>query len=169
MANFELCFGSFVIFNEDYNPPQYKEIADPTKTDPNAHAICGINSHFWPNEYAQIASLPQDSRAVSVANFYRVNFWNKWLEQLESNRLAAMTLDAAVNQGARWAVRFLQGATGATVDGMWGPGTVASANATDVADAVSGFIARREERYRAIGGPSLPQWLVRTAKIPSFT
>jgi lysozyme family protein len=168
MAQFELCF-SFVLPNEDFDPPQYKEVPDPTSGDPEAKAIAGINSHYWAADYAQIASLPQDSRAASVANFYRVNFWNKWLEQLTSNRLAAMTLDAGVNQGAGWAVRFLQGATGATVDGHWGPSTIALANAAELDDAVNQFIVLRKARYNQVGGPSLPQWLERAAKIPSFT
>lgn len=168
MANFELCF-SFVLPNEDYDPPQYKAVPDPTQRDSDAHAISGINSAFWPNEYAQIASLPQDSRAVSVANFYRVNFWNKWFEQMTSNRLAAMSLDAAINQGAGWTVRFLQTAAGATVDGLWGPNTIAAINAADPAEAIPAFIAAREARYNAVGGPSLPQWLERAKKIPTFS
>lgn len=168
MANFELCF-NFVLPNEDYDPPQYKAVPDPTSGDPDAQAIAGINSHYWAADYAAIAALPQDARAVSVANFYRVNFWNKWLEQLASNRLAAMTLDAAVNQGAGWATKFLQGATGSEVDGHWGPNTISAANTANLDDAVNQFIALRKARYVEVGGPSLPQWLARAAKIPSFS
>jgi hypothetical protein len=181
VANFELCFGSFVLFNEDFNPPQYKAVPDPVKLDPAKHtpeecdialkaqAISGINSYFWPKEFAEISALPQTERGPAVANFYRINFWNKWFEQMTSNRLAAVGLDAAVNQGAGWACKFIQGATGSEVDGMWGPNTVAAANAIDPAVAVPVFVELRKQRYEEVGGPSLPQWLARAEKIPSFT
>ncbi len=168
MANFDLCF-SFLLPNEDYDPPRYEAEPDPTQADPDAKAIAGINSHFWYADYSYIESLPQNARGPAVANFYRINFWNEWLEQMVSNRLAAMALDASVNQGAGWAVRFLQGATGSEVDGKWGPATIAAVNAANVDDAVIQFIALRQKRYEDIGGPSVEAWKARAAKIPSFT
>ena len=80
-----------------------------------------------------------------------------------------MTLDAAVNQGAGWATKFLHGATGSDSYGHWGPNTISAANTANLDDAVNQFIALRKARYVEVGGPSLPQWLARAAKIPSFS
>lgn len=169
MSSFDICF-SFVLPNEDFDPPRYEIVADPVHgVDPSAKAISGINSHFWAADFAVIAAIPQPQRGPAVAAFYQKNFWGHWLGSLISNRIAAMTLDASVNQGAGWAVRFLQGASGATVDGAWGPDTVASANAANLDYQVGRFIELREDRYREVGGPSLPGWLARAAKIPNFT
>ena len=167
MSDFPTCF-SFVLPNEEYTPPRYQPIPDPTQHDPGAQALAGINSAFWPDDFARIVALPQNERGPAVAGFYQANFWNRWLQQLTYNRIAAMALDASINQGAGWAVRFLQSASGSTVDGAWGPNTVAAVNATPLEIVVPEFIAAREARYRQIGGPSLPQWLARAAKIPAF-
>ena len=168
MADFNICF-PFVLPNEDFDPPRYAIVPDPIHgTDENAEALSGINSHWFPKEFASIAALPQNQRGPAVATFYEANFWNRWLAQLNSNRIAAMTLDASINQGAGWAVKFLQGASNAVVDGAWGPNTVARANATDLDQLVAGFIALRQSRYRQIGGPSLANWLARAAKVPKF-
>ena len=169
MANFQTCF-SFVLPNEDTDPPRFEIVADPVHgVDPDAEALSGINSHFWPSQFRLIAALPQDQRGPAVATFYEANFWNRWFAGLNSNRIAAMTLDAAVNQGEGWAVRFLQGASNAVVDGAWGPNTLARANASNLDDQVAKFIALRQSRYRQVGGPSLAGWLLRAAKIPKFS
>jgi lysozyme family protein len=168
MADFNLCY-SFLLPNEDYTPPRYQTGPDPTRDDPGAQAISGINSASWPADFALINAIqPPNIRAQAVANFYHVRFWNQWFQQLTSNRIAAMTLDASVNQGASWGVKFLQSACGAEMDGIWGPNTVTTANMADPAVMVPRFIAAREQRYRQIGGPSLPEWLARAAKVPTF-
>lgn len=168
MADFQTCF-SFVLPNEDYTPPRYEPVADPVlPMHPDAQALAGINSAFWPEDFARIVALPKADRGPAVANFYRFNFWNRWFDQMASNRLAAMTLDSAVNNGAGWAVRFLQTAVGSAADGLWGTNTLAKANSVDVDEAVQKFIAAREARYRSVGGPSLPQWLARASKVPEF-
>ncbi len=167
MASFDLCF-SFLLPNEDTNPPQYKEVSDPTQADPNARAIAGVNSHFWPDDYPAIAAILQSERGPAVKDFYQRRFWNTWLAQLTSNKLAAMTLDAGVNQGAGWACKFVQTACGVPVDGKWGPNTLAAANGTSLDVVIPGFVEARQVRYRAVGGPSLDAWLARAAKVPEF-
>ena len=169
MANFDLCF-SFVLPNEDFDPPRFEIVPDPVHgIDPSAEAISGVNSHFWPRSFARIAAVPQSERGPAVAAFYQKNFWNHWLEAIISNRIAAMALDAGVNQGQGWEVRFLQSGAGCAVDGLWGPATLSAVNAADLDSLVSGFIAAREARYRQVGGPSLPGWLARAEKVPNFT
>ena len=168
MALFEVCF-PFVLPNEDFDPPRFEIVPDPVHgIDPNAEAISGINSHYWPKDFARIAAIPQTERGPAVSAFYETNFWNSWFSELVSNRIAAMTLDASVNQGEGWAVRFLQGASGSVVDGLWGPKTIASANAANLDYQVGRFVQLREARYRQVGGVSLPDWLARAAKVPQF-
>ena len=171
MADFPLCF-SFVLPNEDYTPPRYESIPDPVRNvDLDAMAISGINSHYWPEDFAAIVAIPQAQRGPAVQDFYQRQFWNTWLAQLISNKLAAMVLDAGVNQGSGWAVKFAQTAAGlaeSAVDGHFGPITLAAINSAPVANLVPAFIAARQVRYREIGGPSLPAWLVRASRIPNF-
>ena len=167
MAIFDLCY-SFLLPNEDYTPPRYDDKPDPSRFDPTAHAIAGINSFLWPEQFAVIAALPQAERGPAVENFYRTEYWTVWYDKLTSNKLAAMTLDADVNQGQGWAVRFLQTACGSTVDGLWGVNTLAAANGSDPAIVVPAFIEARQARYRQVGGSSLDAWLARAAKIPEF-
>lgn len=168
MSDFATCF-PFVLGNEDFDPPRYDFVLDPTSQDPNACAIAGINSAYWSLDFATIAALPQAERGPAVADFYQRNFWNDWFEQIASNRTAAMILDSSVNQGSRVAVRLAQIAAGcpmAEQDGRWGPITVERINAAS--DFVTAFVAAREAKYRETGGPSLSAWLARAAKIPEF-
>ena len=167
MSSFDLAY-SFLLPNEEPTPPTYQAVHDPTQGDPNAQAIAGINSHYWPKWFNAIAAVPPPQRAEPVKSFYRTNYWNHWLESLNSNRIAAMVLDASVNMGAGWGCKLLQRACGAEDDGAWGPATLAAANSADVDDMVRQFIVAREERYREIGGLSLPQWLARAQRIPAF-
>jgi lysozyme family protein len=167
VAVFEICY-PFILGNEAGDPPNYAAVHDPTKSDPSAQAIAGVNSHYWPAWFAKIAAAPMLERPVLVAQFYRTNYWSHWLASLNSSRIAAMVLDASVNQGAGWGCKLLQRACGAEDDGLWGAQTLAAANAADLDDMVRQFVVAREARYREIGGPSLPQWLARAAKIPAF-
>ena len=167
MASFDLCY-SFLLPNEDYTPPRYEVTPDPTKDDPEAKALAGINSARWPKEFLDIVALPGADRAEAVKSFYHANFWNKWLDQLNSSRIAAIVLDASVNQGLGWGAKFLQVACGVTADGLLGPITVAAANASDPEVLVPAFVEARQARYREVGGPSLPAWIARAARIPMF-
>lgn len=165
MASFDVCF-PFLLANEDFTPPRYEVVPDNV-----GHVVSGINSTKWPREFAFIAATPLDQRPDAVKAFYRQKFWNTWLDQVDSNRIAAMILDASVNQGQGWAVKFAQIAAGLTesaVDGHWGPITLAAVNGASEGDFVPKFITAREDRYRQIGGASLPAWLARATKVPQF-
>ena len=170
MANFEICF-PFTLENEAGTPPSYIPNADEP---PGSEALAGINSHFYPSWFAMIAGAPIEERPAMVQNFYLKNFWNQWLEQIASNTLAAMVMDSEVNQGQGTGVKVLQmavnmatGLAVLTVDGAWGPNTVEHANACDEG-LLNYFIAGRQARYRAIGGPNLDAWLTRASKIPQL-
>ena len=183
MASFDLAY-SFLLPDEDTTPPTYQIVHDPVPKRPNpnndpaitadnllraaAQAISGINSYYWPKWYAAIAAVAPPQRAEPVKSFYRTNYWTHWLQSLNSSRIAAMVLDASVNQGAGWGCKLLQRACGAEDDGQFGSATVAAANSADLNDMVRQFVVAREERYREIGGASLASWLIRASKIPDF-
>jgi lysozyme family protein len=135
-------------------------------------AISGINSGAWPADFATIAALPQASRAPAVEAFYQAHFWNNWFAQLTSDDLAKRVFDFAVNGGSGSAVKTLQQAVNAlggtlTVDGGWGPNTLAAVNAADQQALVQAFIAARVAHYQAIAAANpadaqyLNSWLAR--------
>lgn len=146
--------------------------APPAGSAPPCYAISGINSGAWPGQFASIAALPQAGRATAVQAFYEAQFWNEWLVQLGSDELAKRVFDFAVNGGSGTAVKTLQQAVNATggkltVDGGWGPATLAGANAVDANALVQAFIAARVAHYQAIvaanpsDAPYLKTWLAR--------
>ena len=108
MADFNYCI-NFVLDNED-RTRACAVVPDPP---PGSFALSGINSHYWPDDFARISALPQSERLPAVIDFYRVNFWNDWLEQMVSDDLTARVLDSRVNQGAGTATRLLQQAVNA--------------------------------------------------------
>ena len=168
MADFASCY-AFVLANEDYTPPRYATVPDPTKSDPLALAISGINSAKFPDEFEPIfATKPPADRAPLVAAFYQKTYFTPQLAQL-SNPVAMRLMDAEVNEGAGAGVRLLQKACqalGATleVDGALGPITIAAANACDQDALVAAFRAARVAAYEAIGGPDLAEWIARANK-----
>ncbi|MGB6742515.1 MAG: putative peptidoglycan-binding domain-containing protein [Terracidiphilus sp.] len=130
------------------------------------YAISGINSGSFPADYAAIAALPQGSRLPAVQAFYQKQFWNNWLEQLVSDDVAKRVFDFAVNGGPGAAVKTLQRAVNAlggnlTVDGGWGPMTLAAANAADQVALEQAFINARVAFYQEIAAnnPSDAQFL----------
>lgn len=168
MADFATCY-DFVLANEDFTPPRYATVPDPTKADPLALAISGINSAKFPEDFERIfaAKTPAD-RAPLVAAFYRKTYFTPHLAQL-SNPVAMRLMDAEVNEGAGAGVKLLQKAClalGANVelDGALGPLTIAAANACDQENLVAAFKAWRIAAYEAIGGPDLPEWIARAKK-----
>jgi lysozyme family protein len=105
--------------------------------DPGGSAISGINSHYWPAEYASIAAIPQAQRGPAVENFYLCKMWKPIIAQLNDVEIGKRYFDSIVNLGDEEATLLLQRAivalgyseTGTVrVDGVIGPLTVAAAN-----------------------------------------
>ena len=186
---------NYVLDNED-RPRQYKTVPDAPgqwRTDENgvpvvpkiwdgAQAISGINSKAFPQQFAQINAIPQPQRGPAVENFYRVQFWNQWLGQLELDDLACRVMDSEVNQGSGTGVKILQTAINTfwssvppdpnvrihsvAVDGKWGPWTVLAANQAGE-PLVGVFKSSRVDFYKKIKAPSpatLAAWIARAEK-----
>ena len=171
MADGNACY-SFVLGNEDWTPPRYEVMPDPTRDDPDAKVVSGINSASFPDDFATIAALPPAERPAAVEALYKQTYWNQWIEQLQTP-IAMRVMDSEVNQGQGTAVKLLQtackavlraGAEQLATDGLLGPATVAAANACDQDALLMAFQAARVAEYRAIGGPALPQWIARAEK-----
>lgn len=147
MADFKTAF-AWMMDNED----PHGLCAIIPDAPPGAHAISGINSAAFPSDFAAIAAIDQLNRAPSIQRFYQLHFWNRWFDQLDSDEVAKRVFDAAVNMGARTAVKLLQGAIGGSlpVDGTWGPNTVAAANSMASDALVIAFKAERVQHYADI-------------------
>lgn len=77
----------------------------------------GIAAHVYPD---------LDIKNLTLADAHRIYFSDYWSRAGCTDappRLAAILLDAAVNNGVGSAVRWLQQSVGAAVDGVWGPNT----------------------------------------------
>lgn len=80
----------------------------------------GISAAAYPA--LDIASLTvEDAKAI-----YRRDYWERVEADALPPPLALLVFDAAVNNGVVRAVRWLQQAAGATVDGVMGGGTLAA-------------------------------------------
>lgn len=187
MSNWATCF-NWMMVNEDGAPPyRYKQVNDAPdvyQTDSNgtpildgngarvrtgSYAISGINSHSYPIQFARIAQIPQEQREPFIENFYLIEFWNKWYNQIISDEIAKRVFDEAVNAGPGTAVKILQKALGIQDDGLWGPLTVEKTN-TSSPSLVQDFISARCQHYEDIAkehpaeAKYLDQWLVRARK-----
>jgi hypothetical protein len=172
MADQQTCV-NFVLDNEDARR-LYAVEPDPTHADPSARAISGINSHFWPTQFARILSIPQAARGSEVAAFYVLEYFEPWVAQLEDTALAARVMDAEVNEGAGVGVRCLQEAlndadrAALVEDCVWGPETVGAANATtDPVALAMAFRTARDAAYQALPGVThamLTAYLARAAR-----
>jgi lysozyme family protein len=167
VANFLDCI-DFVLDNED-RTRACAIVSDPTKKDPHAHAIAGINSSVFPEDYKDIASLEPHERGTSVKAFYASRFWNQWFTKLGSDEVAKRVLDTAVNMGSVTAVKLLQeavnlsGTNKVEVDGYWGPNTLTAVNSCNAGILVEQFKNTRIEQYKAIGGVNVKNWIARAS------
>ncbi len=96
-----------------------------------------------------IAALKRIDDATLTA-IYAARYWRPASCAELSAPLALMHFDAAVNHGVGGAIRFLQQAVGADVDGEIGPQTRAAAKRAPVTFALQRYAELRRERYRAL-------------------
>jgi len=102
---------------------------------------------------ANRAGLIRDLKAIdraTVAEIYRRRYWDAARCVALPAPLAFLHFDAAVNHGVGNAIRFLQEAVGADVDGEIGPETRKAVARAPLADALDAYAAIRKRRYRAL-------------------
>lgn len=109
---------------------------------------------------ARAAGYRGDMRGLPVSlaqTIYRRDYWEVVRADELPPALRFAVFDAAVNSGARQAIKWLQRATGATVDGVVGPQTITMARA-----AQPDMTMRLMLAYRLKFMTDLPTW-------PSFS
>lgn len=102
----------------------------------------------WGISAAQYPALDINSlsREQAVA-IYNRDYWNAIQGDRLPQRLAIVVFDSAVNQGLETAIKLLQSAVGAQVDGAMGPQTIGAVNAMDQDKAINYTLAARAVRY----------------------
>lgn len=81
-----------------------------------------------------MALTEEDARAIYWNNYIIKPGFNKLPDSTGAQRaLVALLVDSAVNSGPAMAVRWLQDAVNATLDGVLGPGTLEAVNRMDSA------------------------------------
>lgn len=109
--------------------------------DPGGATKFGISARAYPD--VDIANLTIE-QATAI---YRRDYWDRIKGDLLPAPLALMAFDAAVNQGPRRAIQWLQHAVAANADGVVGPETIAKAIKCDVEKALLELAARRAYAY----------------------
>jgi type VI secretion system secreted protein VgrG len=119
--------------------------------DPGGATKYGISQTAYPT--LDIANLTQ---ADAIAIYYR-DFWAPYpYDQLTSTDMACKVFDTSVNLGKSRAIKFLQkcinanGSTQIAVDGGFGPGTLAAANAIDSATLLSAYRQAQAAYYNLL-------------------
>ena len=90
---------------------------------------------------------PRDVRAIEdaeVHTIYETQYWVPPRCPLLGEPLDMVHFDTAVNMGAGRAVRFLQAAVGAAVDGAFGDNTLRAVRAADLGTTLAAYCQRRE-------------------------
>jgi len=113
--------------------------------DPGGETMYGVTKRVAQAHgyYGSMRRLPKaTAKAITEKSYYKA------VKGDQLDRLIAWQLtDAAYNHGNRQAVKFLQRAVGASVDGLIGPRTLAAVAAMDKNDVVFLFNAERIEFY----------------------
>lgn len=85
---------------------------------------------------------PDQIKAIAYTDYW-LKVWGDSLPPA----LAVVALDCAFNQGVGAAIRLMQAASGAVVDGVLGPATMAAVKAKDPKKLIARFTALRCQRY----------------------
>lgn len=85
----------------------------------------------------------------SAINIYRVDYWQHYMESL-STLVATKVFDISVNCGVKTAIKILQRACGADVDGVVGPDTLMRCNTMDQAELLQKICDRQMDYYNRI-------------------
>lgn len=115
-------------------------------SDPGGPTNFGITQETLDAAHELLPGLPRTVAALTWTDAKRIYHYHYW-PAIRGDELplayALVTLDAAVNHGARRAVRFLQQALGVTADGWIGAVTLAAAHAQLTAEVLGECMARR--------------------------
>ncbi len=110
----------------------------------------------WKGESVDAQTAPRLRQALQqiadaeVRDIYRKRYWQTAGCAALPPALALMQFDAGVNHGPVTAIRILQEAVGAVVDGELGPATLQAVAAKPLLDILADYAGNRRARYRAM-------------------
>ena len=132
MSNFDWCI-QFILEEEGgyVNNPR----------DPGGETKYGISKRQYP--YIEIQKLTEEN----AKELYRLDYWVPIGGDDLPQPLGLCMLDCAINQGVASAIRMLQGAIKANVDGSIGPQTRTLLRQIPIEDVVNNFMAERGLKY----------------------
>ena len=125
------------------------EVNDPN--DPGGHTNLGVTQGTLDRaREATTLDLPEGVGRLTTAQaraIYRRLYWDAVHADGLPRGVDVFAFDMAVNQGVGDAVRALQEAAGATIDGRWGPNTKAAVTAMEPRTLLIDFAALRSLNY----------------------
>lgn len=101
----------------------------------------GISAMAYPNLDIQNISLDL------AKDIYKTDYWDRCRGDRLPEGIDLFVFDAAVNQGVRDAIKFLQHGARVTVDGIIGPQTMGGVEHSDPYELLSEMSARRMHDY----------------------
>ena len=114
--------------------------------DPGGATNRGVTQRTYDNYRTRHGNKPRDVRNISdeeVAAIYRHQYWEPIRADDLPDGIAYCVFDAAVNSGPNRAVRWLQSAIGAGVDGVVGNETIGLATSHDPRLLIDGYCDKR--------------------------
>jgi lysozyme family protein len=144
-SNFELCLKKMLAHEGGYVDH---------KLDPGGMTNLGVTKRVW-EEWVGHEVDEKQMRALTpetVAPLYKRKYW----DAIRADELVAgvdyCVFDVAVNSGSGRAVKFLQSCVGVTVDGGFGPATLAAVKKAeeDPARLIEMYCARRLEFLQSL-------------------
>lgn len=145
--------------------------------DPGGLTDLGVTQPPY-DEYRHLQGVPPQSVRYITKNeavdLYRLLYWNRSGSPQMPQALAIAHFDTAVNSGTGGAVMILQRCIGSTVDGAFGPNTLAGlqqslTNSREQA-VLDAYLQRREQAYRNDVNAQyfLQGWLNRLSALRSY-
>ena len=112
----------------------------------------GVTQRVW-EEFVGHPVSEADMRALTpekVAPMYKIKYWNPSYCAVLPKGLDYVVFDFAVNAGTGRSVKTLQQAIGCVADGVIGPKTMATINASNAKDLITKFSDARADFYQGI-------------------
>lgn len=124
--------------------------------DPGGATNMGVTQDTLDRVRGQLkrVSLPESVRNLTQPQaeaIYRFDYWRPIAANEMPRGIDIAAFDMAVNQGVEDAVRALQQAAGAKVDGIMGPNTKQAVSAADPSKLIIDFHALRALNYAQLG------------------
>lgn len=120
--------------------------------DPGSHTNKGITIATF-RKWVKRDGTVEDLKALTkeqAAKVYRAQYWNAVQADELPSGIDYAVFDIAVNSGPSRAIRILQEAVGATIDGKIGPATIAAAQKADPIHTINVITAIRMDFLRSL-------------------